>query len=220
MARNFNGGTDRIAWSGLPDISTVSGSTLAFRMRTTQATANVQLTARASATSRAGFFMLLNGTANKLTYAAYDGTTQRVAFTGATTVNDGNWHSVIVLLDARSGFTNYVHLDGTLEGSGNSSANWGSTGTHLTFGDSFDPFWPSYVGDIADVGYWAGIHLTADEIAAYSKGFSAGMIRRSSLSLYAPLVNDHQDRRGNPIAGSGFSGTTAASHAPVLGSLT
>jgi hypothetical protein len=217
MARSFAGGTDRIAWTGLPDLSTIDASAVAFRFRTSQSGTSVQIAARWSSVSRAGWGILLN--TNKLQYVVYDGTTLRVNFTGATTINDGNWHNAVALLDGRSGQTNYLYVDGNLEGSGASAFNWGNSGNPLTFGDSYDAFWGSYNGEIADVGYWRGAQPNADEIAAYNKGYSARFIRPQFMALYAPLVRDHQDRKGLAIASSGFSGTTVSDHPRVIGSM-
>lgn len=219
MARNFNGGTDRIAYSG--GFSAVpSGEKASFHMRfrTTQATTNVQLAAKWGSSSRGGFGLLLNNTANKLSLIGYSPTTQRVLVATATSVNDGNWHTVTALMDTNSGGNNSIYLDGNLDAQQNASGGWQiDQNAFLQLGDSFDTFWPSYVGDVAEVAFWYNVTLTAAEIASLAKGFSARLIRPTALECYAPMVRDHQSRLENTIAASGFSGTTVVDHPRVIG---
>lgn len=218
MARNFNGGTDRIAFDGLP----AQGSGLyafAFRFKTTQVTVNAMLAARWGPTSRNGWGLILNNTLNKILLQNYNSTGTVLSIAGTTTVNDGVWHDAILNSNAANAGTSQVHIDGALDISGSNSAALGGSGAFLQFGDNFDPFWPTYVGDIADTGAWSGINLNADEIAAYHKGFSACQIRPQNLDYYAPFGRDYQDRMGNPIGTSGFSGTTVVDHPRVVGSL-
>lgn len=218
MARSFAGGTNRIAFQPPSNLG-LAGAALAFRFRTTQATNAVQLAAKWSSSSRLGFGFILTS-AGKIEFTAYDNTTQQINLTsGATGLNDGNWHSVTANIPTTLGGTVSVYIDGALYVSGNNAGNHGNNSGPVTFGDSYDAFWASYIGSIADVGYWYGTALTADEIAAYSKGFSAVCIRMEALEIYAPMVRDHQCRVGAPIASSGFSGTTVVDQPRVIGSL-
>lgn len=216
MARFINGGTDRISYQ-LP-VAAGGLFTVALRFRTTVATANVQLFGHWSNGSRNGLGVLLNITAGKITIAGYDASTQRMAVLGSPTVNDGNWHSLVVSCNATNGGTNTIYVDGTSAGSTTSSAQWGAVaGTNVVLGDSLDSFWGSYVGDIADVGFWNGLAFSANDAATYNQGFSPVRIRPDGLELYAPLVRDHQCKMGTTLVS--LTGTTVSDHPRVIGSL-
>lgn len=220
MARNINGGTDRIAFDSLTAQGTTSVCALAFRFKTTQVTVNAILAARWNSSSRNGWGMILNNTLNKVLLQTYGGASVVASGTSTATVNDGNWHDLVLNHTNASGGTSKVYIDGVLDiTTGANSSAVGPNANFLQFGDSYDTFWPSYVGDIADVGFWHGINLTADEVAAYRRGFSARLIQPSIQELYAPMVNDHQDKMGLPIGSAGFSGTTVSAHPRVIGSM-
>lgn len=217
MARSFAGGTDRVSYTDV--MANMGGpTTVAFRFKTTQATANVQLFGRWNGSSRNGFAVLLNTTANKLQYVAYGGTSPTVDFTGTTTVNDGTWHSIIILANNLNAAANSFYIDGVSQGSANSSAAWNCLGSNYDmFGDSADTFWATYVGEIADHGHWDGIHLDATEIAAFTSGISARQIRPASLTACAPMVRDYRCLRGN--SSPSVVGTTVTDHPRVIGSM-
>lgn len=67
-------------------------------------------------------------------------------------------------------------------------------------------------GQLAEIGVW-NVQLTAAEIAALAAGFSPMMIRPSALVLYAPLVRDILDRKGNAFTASG---TTVVAHPRII----
>lgn len=219
MARSFAGGTDRIAFQPPSNLG-LAGCAIGFRFRTTQATNAVQLASKWSATSRLGWAFILTS-AGRIEYLAYDNTTQQILLiTGATGLNDGNWHSVVANISTVAAGTTSIYVDGSLYQSGNNAGNHGNNSNPVTLGDSYDAFWASYIGSIADVGYWFSASLTTDEIASYAKGFSPALIRPDALEVYAPMVRDYQCKVGTPIAASGFSGTTVSDHPRVMGSLT
>lgn len=227
MARNFNGGTDRIAYESdiIPGSGNLDYGTIFFRIKTTQTLANTQVLARWDATSRQGWGILLNNTANKISLVGYNNTTNTVLLASTTSINDGNWHNITIFfacLQGPSGATNYVNVDGTTESAAKPSQNWNVLSTNpITLGKSYDPFWGAFVGDLADIDYWHNDGPSVDDINAFNRGYSPRLIRRSSQRLYAPLVRDHQDRRGNIIVPStGFSGTTVSDHPRIIGSST
>lgn len=220
MARNFAGGTDRIAYQPV-EVHGLQNAAVAFRFRSTSATANIQLCARWTATSRTGWGIILNNNvAGKVLIDVWSNSTE-VGFvrSAASTYNDGAWHTCIAQISGTGGGTVSLTVDGNTT-STTISGNIGNNSSPLTFGDSYDTFWPSFPGDIADVGYWFNVTLSAEDIAAYNAGFSAGMIRRDATEhIYAPMVRDYQCKMGTPIAASGFSGTTVSDHPRVIGSL-
>lgn len=219
MARNIAGGTNRIAWNTVEVQGAPSGvCSFALRFRTTQNTLGVQLAARWSATSRSGWGLLLDP--DKVRLLVYSASASVLNIIGTTVVNDGNWHTLVATIPAPTGATARLYIDGAQDASGNLSNNMGNNNSPVTLGDSYDAFWPTYNGDVADMGYWFGETLTADEAAAYNKGVSAARFRQNALEvLYAPLVRDHQEKYGAAIATSGFSGTTVVDHPRVIGSL-
>lgn len=217
MAWSSAGGTDRVSYNG--NISSVSTTAcVAFRFKSSQATTNVQLFGRWSGTSREGMALLLNNTANKITLVGFAGVTQRVGIASTTTVNDGNWHSVVANINVTNGGANSLYVDGNPEGSANSSQTWSCGSDKWSiFGDSIDAFWPTHIGEIADHGLWMDVQLTADEAAAYAAGFSPARIRPHALQCYAPLVRSTSCLKGNSIP-SAVGGGVAA-HPRVIGSL-
>lgn len=216
MARNINGGTERFTFGGnLPGATNPDLVAVALRFRTTQTTANALLVQRWNPSSRQGFAFIINNTANKLFLAAYGFSTQTLGFGGTATINDGSWKNLIANFSLANGAANEMFVNGSSDGSGNSSNNWFmNAGDPLLLGDSFDAFWPTYVGDVADVGYWHGVHLNADDRAAYEAGIAPRHIKPAYLKVDAPLYRDLVCRRQG--AAANVSGTTAVDHPRVF----
>jgi hypothetical protein len=217
MAWSYNGGTDKAYWTvpGAP----VNAGCVAFWIKTTQTTTNTALVTYWNSTSRFGWGILLNNTANKITAAGYASSAQQVSIAGTTTVNDGNAHHVAFNFNRSSGGPNQLFVDGVSQGSPvNSGATWnpGTTGFVIESGKQQDAFWAAYVGKIWEMGHW-GAQLSSDEIAALAKGFSPKLIRPSALGAYMPLVRDaHEVRAGLAIPTLGLVGA-AADHGRSLG---
>jgi hypothetical protein len=217
MARNFNGGTDRIIYSnGWNDGG--SAGWFCFWMRTSQVTTDVCLPAVWGSTSRSGWGFLLNNTANKVSFHGYAvSSPEKIALASTTSVNDGNWHHVCANWNTANGGANALYVDGVSEASGNSSASWAITNAHnLYLGDNQDTFWASYVGDLAEVGGAIGYQLSAGEIAAMAKGFSTRTAAlRDPGPFLAPLVRETHNL-GDPGFG-GITGTTIVDHPRLIG---
>lgn len=214
MARNINGGTDHIYYT-IPGIPVATGC-FAFWMKTTQATANAVPASYISGLTRNGFIFVLNNTLNKILVQGYDPSAARVALVSTTSVNDGNPHLVVFNFNRANGGANALFIDGTSEATGNSSASWTvvSSDFFMQLGDQVDTFWPSYIGDVWEVGYW-NANLTADEIAALAKGFSPKTIRQSALIDYWPLVRGSNGIKG--IIPNDELGTTVVPHGRIMG---
>ncbi|WP_292322644.1 LamG-like jellyroll fold domain-containing protein [Mesorhizobium sp.] len=224
MARSFAGGTDQLYWS-MPTTSPAVGS-FAFRMKTTQTTVNAAAVVYWDTSSRWGFGFILNNTAGKLLVQGYSSSsTPAIQLLSTTTVNDGNWHSIVFNYNRANGGANALFIDGTQEASGNSGALWNKLGNNLPFvlGDSLDTFWPSYVGEIAEVAHWADAsnsQLNADEIEALGlprNGFSPRLIRPTSLIFHAPVVRETRELRAG-LAGN-TTGGSVSDHPRVLGGI-
>lgn len=211
MARNCNGGTDRLIFTGLPAATSPDLVSVALRFKTTQTTSNALLASRWTSSSNQGFGLLLNnGAANKLTMYALGGS-QTLLATGTTTINGGGWISVVVNFNLTNGGTNQMYVNGASDASGNSTNNWFMNAADgFLIGDDRDAFWATFVGDYADLGYWHGTHLSADDIAAYQAGIGVRHIKPAYQKLDAPLYRDAVCRiRG---AGSTITGMTASDH--------
>ncbi|RWG80955.1 MAG: hypothetical protein EOQ69_19425 [Mesorhizobium sp.] len=218
MAISFAGGTDTIGYQSGWSYST---GCFAFKMKTTQTTVNAVCASIWSSASRTGFGFILNNTANKLLVQGKDGTsTPRVSLLSTSNINDGNWHDVAFNWNVNNGGANALFIDGAQEASGNSSAAWSIVALNepLTLGDNNDTFWPSYVGDLAEVAVWANRQLDGAEIAALAKGASPSMIAPgagSGLTFHAPLVRSPNNRLDTPITGP--TGTTVSVHPRIIG---
>lgn len=217
MARSFGGGSNRIGYGGT-NLGGLANFAFAMRVKTTQATANTLLAARWSGTSRNGWAVLLNSpTSGKPTMTAYDASSQRLIAEGTTTINDGNWHSLVFTGNSNSGQSCFLYVDGALDATGTSGTGWPRS-QDLTLSWGSLGFWASYAGEIADVGYWNDTQLSVDDAIAYHRGMSARLLQSNKQVLYAPLVRDHQARRG-VIPTTSLSGTTVTDHPRVIGSL-
>lgn len=214
MARLLNGGTDRIHFGAF---NQPSAGCVGLRFKTASATANQHLASHTLNTTRQGWIFLLNNVANKLLVQAYGSTgTPTVNLPGTITVNDGNWHHLCFNFNRANGGGNEVFVDGVSDGTANSNAAWGGAGIFPTLGDSFDAFWASPVADVADFAVW-GAQLTAEEVAAFAKGFSPSLIKPQSLAMYSPLVRDVRDIKA-PFIG-GVTGTSVTDHPRVIGGM-
>ncbi|WP_192177668.1 LamG domain-containing protein [Mesorhizobium amorphae] len=216
MAINFAGGTDRISyqagWNGFPT------GTFAFKLKTTQTTANAVPISIWSSASRTGFGFVLNNTAGKVLLQGYDISAPRIQLLSSTSVNDGNWHSIVFNWNTNNGGANALFVDGVQEATGNSSAAWPIVSTApLYLGDNNDSFWPSYVGDMAEVAVWLTRQLDAAEIAALGKDISPARIAPgvlNGLTFHAPLVRSPNNRFDHTVT---VTGTTVTPHCRLVG---
>lgn len=214
MARSFAGGTDRLKWT-VPAAVTGASGCFAFRMKTTQTTTNALPISYWDTNSRNGFGFILNNTANKLLVQAWSFSATRVSLLSTSNLNDGNWHQVAFNYNEASGGANALFIDGTQEASGNASGSWGINANTIINAGGFDTFWPSYVGEIAEVGHWSA-QLGAAEIAALASGFSPGRIRPASLLFHAPIIRGTNDRFGLVPT---VTGGSVSDHPRLLGAV-
>lgn len=213
MAIAFAGGTDRVAYPN--NGWGVTSGCFAFRLKTTQTTANAVPVSVWSASSRTGFGFIINNTLNKITAQGYDGSAVRINITATTSINDGNWHHIAFNLNVANGGANALFIDGVSEATGNSSAVWSVSSTVPPYlGDNNDTFWPSYVGDLAELAEW-NRQLDAAEIAALANGFSPARIASNILKFHAPLVRSANNRFDAPP--TSITGTTVSVHPRVVG---
>lgn len=214
MARNFNGGTDHIYVETAHSTDGLSEA-ISLWIKTTQTTVNACVASRWSGTSRNGWGLLINNTANKVSFVGYSATTQRLLLASSVSINGGGWVHIGVNMQGGNGATNTIYINGASDGSQNSSALWAdSKANFLQLGDQTDAFWPTYVGDIAEVAVWWNTNLTAAGFAALAAGFSPRAVRAASLVHYLPLVNDATDFCKSPYPT--VVGTTVTDHPRII----
>src|SRR6188768_753439 len=172
MAYRFANANDRVHYAD--EIGVFGGAqqfAVACRIRTTQIAGgnHAMIFSHWSGSSSGGYGLMLAAGTGHLFALANGGGAMGIA--GSTDMNDGNWHSVVVNYNNASGGANAIYLDGVLYVSGNSSSNWFGAFQYFTIGRSFDSFWGTIQGDVADVARWQR-QLTIDEIGALAAGFS------------------------------------------------
>jgi hypothetical protein len=210
MAINFAGGTDRVR-HGAGNSAT---GCVAFWMKTTQTTVSACLLSNWSLASRLGYGLYLNNPLNKITVQGYASTSPaKVNIDSTTSINDGNWHHIAFNWNVASGGANTLYVDGGSGVSANSTAAWSVAGTGFYLGDNIDTFWPSYVGDMAELAEWSR-QLDASEVAALAKGFSPIIIAPASLVHYDRMIRDVIDLKDSF---SVVTGTTVSDHPRMIG---
>lgn len=218
MAISFAGGTDQ-AWFGNGAwFASGTQGCHAFRIKTTQVTANTGVSTSWNVSGRSGLGFILNesSAANKITAQGYDAGAGRQNVASTTSVNDGNWHHVAFNWDAAAGQSCQIFVDGAQEATAANLAAWVvNSNDNLFLGKTNSGFWASFVGSIAEYGVWSGRKLTADEIAALGRGYSPSRIAPDILTLHCPLGRSGKDYREAALAAT--TGTTVADHPRVLG---
>lgn len=218
MAASF-AGTDKLRYddvSGGPSLGA-----LYFRLKTTQATANIGVISTWGGTSRSGFGFILNTpTTGKISVLGYSGSVQRVNLASTTNVNDGNWWHIAYNWNLASGGANELFANGISEASANASGAWTIAGAPSRFemGRFTDAFWGGLIGEMAEIALWTNRNLIADEVTALSKGISPKLINRAGLVCYAPNVRDQHNRLSSTLTTAGAPGVT--NHPRVMGGLT
>ena len=217
MAINFAGGTDGISY--VPAVTWPQVGCFSFRMKSTQTTANAVPASIWTSSSRLGFNFTMNGVANKIRAMGIGVGSGDIAFQlySTTSVNDGNWHTLALNYNSTLGQPNALFVDGVSEASGNSAVNWAiESGVPLALGDNNDTFWPSYVGDLAEVALWnRQLDVAEHEALGLPRnGFSPAKIAPSFLKFHAPLVRQARDRYGSTMTGP--TGTTVSDHGRVI----
>ncbi|MDG4889287.1 LamG domain-containing protein [Mesorhizobium sp. M1A.F.Ca.IN.022.07.1.1] len=213
MAINFAGGTNQLLWS--PPTSQPVNGCVAFLMKTTQTTVNACPIACWNSSSRNGWGFVINNTLNKILAQGTNTTsTASIQLTSTTSINDGNWHHVAFNYRRNSG-TNELFVNGVSEATGATSPSWNPTGSPaLALGDNNDTFWPSYVGELAQIGHWSA-NLDAAEIAGLAKGFTPPKIRPASLISNIPLIREVNDFKAGLVPT--VTGTSVSVHPRVVG---
>ncbi len=137
----------------------------------------------------------------------YDGSYREFSFVGSCA--DNTWYHLAFVCNP-GGATQKVYLDGAEIFSDTQSTAISYPSANSTIGGNgvFDLL----SGNIAELAVW-GAALTADEVVSLAKAFSPALIRPASLLMYAPLVRDIVDIKGNTLANVS---STVSDHIRVL----
>ena len=161
----------------------------------------------------------MNGVANKIRAMGVGVDASAIAFQlySTTDVNDGSWHTIGLNYDTTIGQPNALFVDGVSEASGNSANDWTiSSGSPPLLLGSQPSFWPSYVGDLAEIALWSRQLDVAEHeaLGLPRNGISPSKIAPGFLKFHAPLVRPARDRYGSTMTGP--TGTTVSDHGRVI----
>ncbi len=182
MARNFNGGNNRI------DITNTPAGKLGSKVMTVSVW--VYPTALPIALGYAGlvspqvgaaYIIYLKGNGKLAFFPGYDGT-------GATTLAVNNWYHIAVSIGGVSADQKYW-VNGRIDGLSSSQA-FADAGTVLTFGTDWNSAARAYSGNMADVAIWNDANLSPGEIQSLYSGIRPNKIRPRNLAGYWPLYGD------------------------------
>lgn len=151
------------------------------------------------------------GTAHTFETGFFKNTTSSTGVLSTTVAAINTWYHVCstyrFVTDGTSEIRLYVN--GTLEGSTNSAVgplNQATVNTELGRRDGASQF--PLEGQLAECAIY-NTTLTAGEVSALAKGMSPDKVSPQGLVLYAPLVRDLIDMKGNTLTNNG---TTVADH--------
>jgi hypothetical protein len=229
MARSF----------GISDFITLpqdrnTGGVISFWMRTTQTSATwgngAEIISHHNSSGSFGGYGILLATGGKLYVYGKQavGGIQVFTLVSTTVINDGNWHHVgVQLWYAALANGNQLYIDGNLEAQVDAGATWGGATDPLRLGRTNDTFWNGYIGELAEVGIWAGglqsLRFTPDQFISLAKGYAPDKVWKGdpagagALHVYLPLTRSVQckvSEQGTPTV----SGTSVSDHPRIIGS--
>jgi hypothetical protein len=132
-----------------------------------------------------------------------------ISITGTTTINDGNWHHMAVVINRSSGLAVSLYIDGNLDASGSSSVTNGFTNA-----DEFTIGALNFYTDLNTPYYATYFNGTIDEIRTWNTARSRSEIQtnmNAELSISSGLVANYHFNQG--IAGGTNTGLTSLTDA-------
>jgi hypothetical protein len=137
-----------------------------------------------------------------------------------TAPSTGAWHHIAVTYDGSSTANKpTVYIDGATVSVTVNVAPIGTltqvlSGTYI--GNRADGM-RNWDGKLAEVAYWAGSLLTANEVKALSRGVSPLKIKAASLALYYPLYGKQTNEPswGSSLSLGTMTGTAFQPHSPT-----
>lgn len=218
MALTFNGSTQYITIPDSADFAPGTGDfTLMFWMKTTTGDTTSCVMSHYSGTGGAqtlnGYYFELNvASANKIRFSCWAGTGSGLYHrdrTSTTSVNTGAWFHVCGSID-HAGDVVYLYINGVLEGTSSGVASIAGRSINPT--ESFE-IGRNSNGDIdysavtlADVKYWNGRRLTADQITTEAKSMQP-QFYLSDCKLWLPMEHDVVPSTVRDQMGNGHVGT-------------
>lgn len=206
MAFNFNGTSQYIELADVTTADLPNGDwAMSFKIRrsATGTDDNIYL-----GTGSTAFFFLYITSSNSLEVAMGDDSGNFIGLGSGATVNDTNWHHVVVM---RSGTTKALYLDGSLNDSDTSTFGACTFTSTTKFGEKgTGTAW--FVGDMAEAAFWSRA-LLADEISGLNAGFAPSFYK-NSMRWYFPMIREYVEIKEN-ITVTNHS-TTVAVHPPMF----
>lgn len=139
------------------------------------------------------FRFALNGTTTRALFSAFDTTVANAA--SLTTYNTSAWNMITGVGTSSTSRTVYLNNGGSAT---NNTAKTPTSPTAWILGGNWSAGAPapSFEGYMAEVAIW-DVALSTDEIASLYTGVKAQFIRPGNLKMYAPIIRDIIDVRGN-----------------------
>lgn len=139
------------------------------------------------------FRFALNGTTTRALFSAFDTTVANVAST--TPYNASAWNMITGVGTSSTSRTIYLNNGGS---STNTTAKTPTSPTRWILGGNWTAGAPApqLEGYMAEVAIW-DVALSTAEIASLYTGVKAQFIRPANLKMYAPIIRDIIDVRGN-----------------------
>lgn len=172
---SFNANSDSIVIPSSSEFNNASMS-LSFWIKTTETGSNLNVISRYNNATNRQFRSIINNTAGKIGFIAYDSADNNTTLRNSGTINDGNWHHVVWTVgnDGSDLVTN-VYTDGSLttgpntETGSTASLKTSGSGTIIMNGDNgIDGGMTT--GMLDEVAIWSRV-LTSDEVALlYNSG--------------------------------------------------
>jgi hypothetical protein len=158
------------------------------------------------------FQVVVNLIANQIeATAVQSGTAGVAAFPATIAINQ--WHHVCAVF---SSFTRRTAYFNGVPGTPNTTSIAPSGVNRINIGARYNTTLGLFFsGAIAELGVW-NAELTADEIGAHAKGFSADQIRPGNLAYYADLIRDIRDLRGGLSITEIGTATTVVDHPRIF----
>lgn len=181
MARSFNGSSDFITLANDAALNPTAAITISMWIQTSSGATTQYMVDTGSNSVLLG--VTAGGTAHKLSTFLTSVTGGWVS--GATSIDDGNWHQIAVSYD-QAGVVR-LWVDGLQDGSSTPGAHVIQTSANpLTIAERQDIL-SRYVGSIADFAFWNVALSSAEQYALGKRIKKPGDIRAGSLVRWLPL---------------------------------
>ena len=177
---------------------------VAFWMKTSSTNVDMVPISRWQSNSRQGWGFIINNSPGKIAGVGYSSGPPAMSCNSTGSVNDGNWHHILLNFDGATSGAGQMYIDGVPDGTNSLTGTWAlnPSGSPLALFDNNDGYWPTFIGSLAEMVEIYGRNFTAGEIAALAKGYSPRRVvkRDSATTALAiwPMVRDMITIAGAP----------------------